>query len=297
MIIVNGQEITIMQIDPNYKIYPTRLSQKRWFPRIWFLDQLKTVESETKEGEGTRTGKFIHKICENFFREINFEEADKNPESHFLDIVTYLSNNNWDYNINPKKVDTINEILRNFALNSAYSYRNMQDRHNKFIPLSLEEEIVSTKFPIAAKIDRINKSLTGVDYKTDAKFPMILTRNRADLNPSELIEYDYSHEHLLSQGVISSLLIEEKYGTLPKVFIFVYLRHLNLDGTRGIIPVYITQDKINTILDWVKEMLEDITKDNFPSCRIRNPGACYAYNQPCKYKMFCESLPLCIFEL
>lgn len=286
-----------MIIAPDYKIYPTRLSEFRWFPRVWFVGQLKTVESETEQGEGARAGTFIHKICENFFKEINFDEADKNTEAHFLDIITYLSNNNWDYNIHPKKAEIINETLRNFALNAAYSYRTMQDRRNKFIPFSTEEEITSSKFPIGAKIDRINQSFNGVDYKTDAKFPMILTRNRTDLSPSELVEYDYYYEHLLSQGVISSLLIEEKYGTLPKVFLFVYLRHLNLDGTKGIIPVYITPEKINTVKGWINQMLTDITNDNFPSCKIRNPRACYHYNQPCKYKLFCETLPLCVFEL
>ncbi len=299
VIIVNGQEITIMQIDLNYKIYPTRLSQFRWFPKLWVIEQLKIVPREKIESDSLKAGKLTHLILQQFFKEINFTEADKNPETHFLDIVTYLSNNLWDYSINADKINTVNGMLQNFALNSAHGYKHMPplDRHKKFMPLALEEEIISKDKPIAAIIDRINQSFTVVDYKTDVNFPTILASDRSKLTPEDQIKYDYSYEHLLSQSIISSLLVEEKYGTLPKMFLFVYLRHLNFDGTAGIVPITITQDKIDLVISWVNKMLEDIKNDNTPSCKVRNPRSCYMYNTPCQYKLFCESLSLCLFQI
>lgn len=288
-----------MIITPDYKIYPTRLSEFRWFSKKWVIGQLKIIPRERTESDSLKAGKLVHLILQKFFGEINFAEADKNPETHFLDIVSYLSNNLWDYSINSDKINVVNGMLQNFALNSAHGYKFMNplDRYKKFMPLALEEEIISKDKPIAAIIDRINKSFTIIDYKTDVKFPHILGSDRSKLTPEEQIEYDYSYEHLLSQSVISSLLVEEKYGILPKMFLFVYLRHLNLDGTAGIIPITITPEKINLVMSWVNKMLDDIKNDNTPSCKLRNPKACYMYNKPCDYKLFCESLSLCIFEI
>lgn len=288
-----------MQISEGYKIYPTRLSQFRWFPKLWVIEQLKTVPPEKAESDAAKAGILTHTILQQFFKEINFAEANKNPDTHFLDIVTYLSNNLWDYSINADKINIVNGMLQNFALNAAYGYKHMQpsDKHKKFMPLALEEEIISKNKPVAARIDRINQSHTVVDYKTDAMFPTILSLDRNKLNLEDQIKYDYYYEHLLSQAIISSILVEEKYGTLPKMFLFVYLRHINLDGTSGIIPITITQDKINLVMSWIDKMLTDIKNDNTPSCKLRNPKACYHFNSPCTYKLFCESLSLCIFEI
>lgn len=287
-----------MELAPDFVLYPTRLSQCRWFPRQWVLDRLHATP-ETARSPALRVGVMVHKINEQFFQEIDPNQAELSPENHFMEIVRTLRQNMWDYGVSQDKVPIIDEMLGNFAANNAYTYRSLKlsGQLSQFMPYSCEEEIISKKLPIGARIDRINQSFNAIDYKTDAMFPKILNEPRASLSPDEQLKFDYLYEHLLIQGVFAAILIEEKYKKLPARVIFVYLRHLVVDGSGGTIVINITPEKVELVKSWIAKMFEDVKADNFPACNIRNPKACYAYGEPCKFKNRCDATRLCIYSI
>ena len=287
-----------MEIDPAYKIYPTSHILFRWFCRKWAL-KISHAEPEKPQHPAALLGILIHKICEQFYDEIDLNQATLPPENHFLEIVKVLRNNMWDYRIPQDKTPIADEMLSNFAMNNAYTYRQLKasNQLENFKPFSREEEIISPTMPIAARIDRINKSFNGIDYKTDAMFPTVLSIPRASLSIQDQIKFDYYSEYLLIQAVYAAILIEEKYHKLPARFIFMYLRHLNVDASTGIIPVTITKEKIELVKSWVTQMLKDIEADNIPSCLTKNPKACYMFNTSCQFKNKCDSINLCIYSI
>lgn len=288
-----------MIIPDDYLVYPTRLSGFRWFPRKWFIEKGLNVESEIEESVSLKMGKLQHSINERFFSEINPDLANTATESHFLDVVKFLHQDMKDYTIPAIKVPEIDEMCRNFAIYNANLYRHLlkENKTSQFYPMGVEVTLKSKNFPVAARIDRINKSFNGIDYKTDKIFPKMLFIPDNQLNAQELLDKKYYYESLMSQAVFAAILIEEHYGKLPEQFLFMYLRHLNVDGSRGMIPVSITQEKVNMVKTWVNEMLADIRVDNFPSCRTKNPKACYKFNAPCLYRTFCDVISLCIYEI
>lgn len=288
-----------MKISPDYKIYPTSLVEFRWKPRSWYIKQLRSVEKEHEDSPQLRVGKVVHKVLESFYDEINPELAKSSTESHFLDIVKVLKQRLWDYKIPAEKSPIVDEMLRNFALNSAYNYRDLLNKHmeSQFMPLVTEKELISKKYPIGAIIDKINQSHNALDYKSDAIFPEILYAKRETLKDYDIIKYDYYYEYLVIQATFAAILIEENYGKLPQRFIFVYLRHLNVDGSKGTIIINITPEKKTQVLSWANQMLEDIKNDKIPSCLKRDPKACFKYNSICQYKSFCDSIGLCVFSL
>lgn len=287
-----------MKIDPTFKSYPTSLSLEIFFPRKWLL-KISHAEPEKPQHPAALLGILIHKICDQFYDEIDTNQANLSPENHFLEIVKVLRNNMWDYRIPQDKTPIADEILSNFAMNNAYTYRQLKasNQLENFKPFSREEEIISTTMPIAARIDRINKSFNGIDYKTDAMFPSVLSKPRASLSPEDQLKFDYYSKSLLIQAVYAAILIEEKYGKLPARFLFMYLRHLNVDASTGIIPVTITREKIDLVKTWITKFFKDIETDNFPACTTINPKACYMFNSPCEYKNRCDSIGLCIYSI
>jgi len=169
---------------------------------------------------------------------------------------------------------------------------------DKFYPKAVELELKSKLLPIGARIDRINQSFNCVDYKSDFFNPAeILFKPVAEQDDEDKAKFKYYMEALTIQAIFAAILIEEEYGILPKTFIYAYLRHLNKDGSKGIIEVEITREKIDRVKAWLNEMIEDVKADRFPHCTEKNPRACYYYNSPCEFRTFCDSVSLCIFSI
>lgn len=287
-----------MKVDPNYLVYPTHLISYRHTPRKYLLRRLKT-EKEQEQSIPARMGNLGHKICEVFYQEVNIEDAKANAESHFLDIVHQKREELWDYKIPPEKAPILDDALRNFALNNVFNFRQLQNSNklDQFLPLATEIELKSSKHPIAAIVDKVNKSFNAIDYKFDSLYPEILARSPSSLTPSEQIEYTIYYEKLLIQSVYAAILIEEKYGKLPSQFFFVYLKHLTTNGSRGIIPVSITKEKVERVLSWTNDMLRDIALDVFPKCTTKDPNACSKFHSVCEYKNYCDSITTCFFSI
>ncbi len=287
-----------MKIDPTFKSYPTSLSLDIFFPRKWLL-KISHAEPEKPIHPSALLGILVHKICDQFYDEIDTNQANLSPENHFLEIVKVLRNNMWDYRIPQDKTPIADELLSNFAMNNAYTYRQLKasNQLENFKPFSREEEIISPTMPIAARIDRINKSFNIIDYKSDAMFPTVLQKPRASLSPEDQLKFDYYSKSLLIQAVYAAILIEEKYGKLPAKALFLYLRHLNVDASSGVIQIAITREKIDLVKTWITKFFKDIETDNFPACTTINPKACYMFNSACEYKNKCDSIGLCIYSI
>lgn len=279
--------------------YPTSAIEFKWKPRKFYLKRIAKIPPESQQSSiGMDIGKVGHKVCEHFYDEINYDLADTNSESHFLDVVTALREQHWNYDIPFDRVDEVDSFLRNFAVNSAQTFETLkkQNKLDIFAPLHTELEIVSPSLGIGAILDRINKSYNLLDYKTDKYFPDIIYKNPADLTPQEKVKYRFTKDKLLIQSTLGAIVVEEEFGVRPKFFTFAYLRHLNTNGTKGIVRLDVTQENIDSVLAFIQKMKTSIENNEFPKCTDKDPGACYQYNRVCEFKVSCDALGLCIHD-
>ena len=276
------------------RIYPHTLTTFRHYPRKFFLDRVLNIKAQDQFNSSLMIGTLVHKILESFYDEINEDLAKEDSLSHFLEVLDYLKKELWNYKIPQNKIPEVDVLLKNFAL---YAAKNFRESPTTFYPLGREITIKKDDPKIGARIDRISPSLIGSDYKTDRNFPHFVMDLECNLSPKMHLRKKLFIEKLTIQGILGAILIKHQYGKLPKKFSFIYLNELNSDGTRGILNLIVTREKINNVLEWIEDMRNDIKNDNFPHCTVINKNACFDYGVVCPYKLHCDTSNMCFMEI
>ena len=266
-------------------------------PRFWYLQYIKHATKEVGDDTWLKFGSVIHLILSKFYDEIDIEVAKQDPESHFMYVLKLLGNQNWDYSLDRKLYNKdAMEIFENFAhvFGNRFTELNKSNNLDTFSPISTEEEIFATSYPLRSIIDRINPGLkTFADYKTNKAFPSILLRPQSSLNNEEINLYNITAEDYAIQAVINAICIYDKYKVLPKMCLFIFLRHLR-EPHGGIVPIQITQNLIDQVVGYINEVYTAMKSGVYP--KTSTPANCSSYGG-CEYMTVCDAQEQCILNL
>lgn len=265
-------------------------------PRYWYFKSKLKLKAEKKDETWLKFGRVIHLILSEFYINIDMDMALQNPYSHFNYILKLLSTRHWDYSLDKKLLERdANAIFSDFAQVFGKRFLELKESNeiDVFFPLSVEEDIRSTTYPLRSIVDRINKGfVTFADYKTNKTLPEILFRKPETLKPEELNIYNYSMQNYVIQAVINAICIHDKYKVWPKACIFIFLRHLN-SPSKGMLPVYITQSYVEQVTGVVNRIYKSMSDGVYEKTKDANNCAEYG---GCEFSFACDGYDMCLID-
>jgi len=265
-------------------------------PRYWYFHYVKHAPTEIVDEKWLKFGSFIHLVLSKFYEEIDVEAAKADSISHFTYVLKMLGNQYWDYSLDRNLFDKdAMSIFDGFAevFGNRFTELNATDNLETFFPVSTEEEIFAASHPFRCIVDRINPGLHAFgDYKTNKFFPEILLKTQRELSQAEVNEYNNTVEDYAIQAVINAICIHDKYKVMPKVCLFIFVRHLT-QPHGGIIPITITQSLIDQVITYVNELYELMQSNVYP--KTKDKENCSAYGG-CVYSTTCDAKDQCILN-
>jgi len=265
-------------------------------PRYWYYNYVKHAPREIVDETWLKFGSVIHLVLSKFYEEIDIEAAKADPKSHFIYILKMLANQHWDYSLDRKLFDKdAMDIFENFAevFGNRFMELNESGNLSTFFPVSTEEEIWATTHPLKCIVDRINPGMYAfADYKTNKWFPDILLRDPRQLNQMEVNEYNNVVEDYAIQAVINAICIHDKYKVMPKVCLFIFVRHLKQQHG-GIVPITINQALVDQVIGYVNDLYAQMQSNVYP--KTKDVSSCTAYGG-CDYSALCDAQDQCVLN-
>lgn len=273
---------------------PTALSLKIRCGLMYYYEKILKLPKEDEDRTALIFGSMTHSILEHFYYNIDEEEANLDSYQHFTNIMEVLKQKYWDYELPQTKEKELDSIIQMFVEKQSGVYNRMLESGNtdNFYPLAVEDDITSKTYNIRSIVDRINKNFTIGDYKTTKRFPELLLSDPDTLSDYDRETYDKEILSYQIQAVMNAMCIEDKYGKIPSMMIFIFVRHLNNKEHGGLLPIEMTQEVINKVRNLINIHSEEINKEIFLPTSDRTN--CNKFGG-CPYKEHCESEHACFY--